>query len=220
MANYPETGLFSKAQRDIRFVGYLDILGFSSKVISDFSSTLALYDQIISLMDVVRNVNLPDLTIRVLSDSILLVSPKPTSVLYAANAVHQGALLCDCLVRGGIAAGNHTEVSKDGNLFMVSEPLVLAAKIEQTISFPCVALHPNASPSMELAREIAVPNLQRVLLFYQGWWIVNPFSIMWGYSAASRVLALKEKYPQSSGKYDWFLGLYQAVMDDKPLIPD
>jgi len=216
-----QTSILSTAAADHRYVAFLDVLGFSSLTKGDFRAALAIYDDLIESINVCRTVTSSDLTIRVFSDSILLVSSNLREILHATNVLHQGTLLCDCLIRGGIAAGPHCEVSRDGNLYIVSEALVHAVRLEHEVKNPCVALHSSILPQLKKGRASTQPNSPffRLILFYEGHWIVNPFNITWGHSAAVRVHQLKEAFPEFNEKYDWFLGLYEAISKGDSLSP-
>jgi hypothetical protein len=106
-----------------------------------------------------------------------------------------------------------------GNLFVVSEPLIHAARVEKTVKYPCVALHSSVNLPIDPKLLLQAPPLLRSILYYQGQWVVNPFNIMWGTSAADRVKKMKEEYPEHTDKFDWFLGLYEAVFTGASLIP-
>ena len=120
---------------------------------------------------------------------------------------------------GGIARGKHIELSGQAQLYVVSEPLVRAVELENEVKKPCVVLDSTAVPSIPLDKLKAIPPIQRLLLFFEGIWIVNPFNIMWGTSAETHVMQLKKRWPQYSDKYDWFLRLYEAVKSRAPLVP-
>ena len=62
-------------------------------------------------------------------------------------------------------------------------------------------------------------NFERLLLFYDGNWIVSPFNLLWGQSAMTRVAQLAHQFPEHSAKYDWFLGLYEAAAAGAMLLP-
>ena len=118
-----------------------DRLGFRSNV-------RALYYLITSVNDA-RELASSPLTFRIVSDSIFVVSEHLQPVLQASNLLQHGALANDCLLRGGIAFGKHVELADQGNLYVLSKPLVAAARIEESVTYPCISLDPeliNAFP--------------------------------------------------------------------------
>jgi hypothetical protein len=203
----------------MQYVALLDVLGFANRVTSEFDKTIFQYDELITNLTMLQKDDKLKVTIRIFSDSILVVSPDLISIVQSVTFVQWGALLCDCLLRGGVAHGKHTETTSEGNLFVVSEPLVHAARMEKEVKYPCVALHSSIPLPESMERLRQVPPLMRHILFYNERWIINPFGIMWGRSAADRVRRMKEKNPEYTDKYDWFLGLYEAVFSGAPLIP-
>lgn len=215
-----EEGLLSKTSPEQRFVGFLDVLGFSRIVTADFAGAVNLYDEFLASINRCRGIEELEVSTRILSDSILLVSPRLRDVVVASNVMQFAALFSNCLLRGGIATGKHVERAKDGDLFVVSEALVHAAELERTVKHPCVAVHTNAEPFIFPARTFTNSNFERLLLYYDNRWIVNPFGVMWGTSAATRVELLKDAHPEFADKYDWFLGLYEAVRTGRRLLPD
>jgi hypothetical protein len=200
----------------MRYVAFLDILGWAALVTSDFDFACETYKAVLDM-------GKPDFagleSLRVVSDSIVVVGTEVWPVLKAANAMHFIALANDCLVRGGVALGRHVEFGQHPQSHIVSEALIKAVRHERTIEHPCVVIDPLAVPAVEPSELRKVDTFLRPMLFYEGRWIVNPFNIMWGVSAATRVTQLREAYPTYADKYDWFLRLYQAVAGREPLVP-
>lgn len=202
-----------------KYVAYLDILGWSKTVLKDAQGAMAKYDGILGFWEDGPPELGADTTIRAFSDSIVVVSDRLGPVLQAANTLQFTVLAHDCLLRGGIAHGPHAERSGEGQLHVVSVPLIQAVELERTVRAPAVAVHDNAMPALDIMAWQAIPPFQRLLLFWRGQWIVNPFNIMWGTSAAQRVRQLRDEQPEYSEKYDWFLELYEAVRRGDPLVP-
>ncbi|TMQ57071.1 MAG: hypothetical protein E6K76_11605 [Candidatus Eisenbacteria bacterium] len=202
-----------------RYVAFLDILGWSSHVLSDFESARGTYDSMLEFFRLGTDSFAGVDAVRIVSDSILVVAPKPWPLLRAVNVLHHATLINDCLLRGGIAFGRHAELGQLPESRIVSEPLIVAARLEKTIRHPCVAIDSSALPEVDCKELLAADVFLRPLLFYEGRWIVKPFNIMWGFSAATRVTQLREKYPEHTPKYDWFLRLYEAVKSRQPLVP-
>lgn len=215
-----QTSAFSKIKPKVFFVAFIDILGFGQKVQDDFKEARRDYNMLIDHMSLINSSKILKVTIRMISDSIYITGENPSEVIETAHYAQQGILLsCNWLYRGAIAAGPHQELNYNGNLYIVSEPLVNAIKTEKTIKKPCIVLHPSAVPN-QLIYNGAITNCERTILFYDGQWIVNPFNIIWGLSAAERVKELKRTYPKFVKTYDWFLELYNAVKSEEILLPD
>ena len=203
-----------------QYVGFLDILGWGRYVRSDFDNAVRVYDAILEPVDLIlRQACTGKVSIRIFSDSILLVSSDLIPILTIANTLHFTTLFQDCLLRGGIARGKHVETGSQEQLYIVSEALVRAAELEKGAKNPCVVLDPRLDSQIPAAALKTIPPFQRLILYFEGCWIVNPFSIMWKTSAATRVTQLKEQYPEYADKYDWFLRLYEAVSFGAPLVP-
>jgi hypothetical protein len=213
------TSDFSKIKPKVFFVAFIDILGFGQKVQDDFEGARRDYDILINHMSLINSSKILKATIRMISDSIYITGENPSAVIETAHYAQQGILFSsNWLSRGAIAAGPHQELNHNGNLFIVSEPLVNAIKTEKIIKKPCIVLHPSAVPS-QLIYNGAISNFERSIFFYDGHWIVNPFNVIWGLSAAERVKELKRSYPKFVKTYDWFLELYNAVKNEEILLP-
>src|SRR5450759_4271114 len=113
----------------MKYVGFCDVLGFSSAFLNDINATIALYQQFRSD---VRTLPLPARAqISVYSDAILVVSDELPAVLHTIAALNWVALMQDWLIRGGIAYGKYWEEKENGNLFVVSDALVRAVALEK-----------------------------------------------------------------------------------------
>lgn len=204
----------------LTYVGFFDVLGFARRVLDNFDEALATYNELVRLARFSALTEArPNLRLKILSDSIVAESPSLADVVVAANLLQFAALAGqNCLFRGGIGHGRHVESHSDGNLFVVSEPLVRAVAVEKTVRHPCVALDSGIIPSPRLWLPYE-RNIERPLLFYGERWIVNPMGLFWGASAATRVALLSEEFPDHSDKFSWFLELHSRVFDPAPLIP-
>jgi hypothetical protein len=221
MASNFRTLGFASTQATQKFVAYIDILGFSSRTMNNFEEASKLYDMVVDFIAVANDTTSQtiDINIRIISDSILLVSSNLVSVILGANIVQHAVLMCDLLVRGGIAQGMHREMTDSDNLYLASEALVKAVKLEREIKWPCVVLDDSLAPPPSVVLPLPDNSFLRKLLYVDGRWIVSPFNIMWGFSASTRVQQLREKHPEYSEKYDWFLKLYDSVRNGDPLLP-
>jgi hypothetical protein len=203
----------------MKFVGFCDILGFSSAVLNDFDATISLYRQL--QVHLTKWPFPSKAQVSVYSDSILVVSDDLPALLHTVVGVHWVALLQDWLVRGGIAYGKYWESRENGNLFVVSDALVHAVALEKTARVPAVVV----SPDIPHGIEAWVPRFEHgifkaPLLHFEGRDIVNPFNSYWFASAVIRVRGLMERHPDHAEKYRWFLSLAEAVARDDLLIPD
>jgi hypothetical protein len=199
------------------YVAVIDVLGFSNIVESEFDRVLEAYE---STLDVVKSLSQfrPDVKVSVFSDAIILRSPSFDRLIGAVQMFLWQALFNDLMVRGGIGFGRHDEREKEGQLQIVSQALVRAARIEKHVKHPCVAV----DPAIALGGEywpVGVPNLYRGLVYFDGLRVVNPCNMMWGTSAMTRASQLRDKYPEHAEKWDWFLRLCGAILERRPMIP-
>lgn len=204
-------------QASEKFVAFVDLLGFSRRVLNEYGGSLEFYQDILESAGLIPTLR-PEVKVTVYSDSFLLVSEKLGPLVAATQALLMQTLFHDSLVRGGIAHGKHLEVHRGENLYVVSEALVKAAAVEKNIKHPCVALH----------HEVEVPedwwhgyesNLERGLLYFGGIRLVNPCNVGWGQSAAMRVIQILDEAPQHRDKFEWFIELHQAIFSPVPMIP-
>jgi hypothetical protein len=202
-----------------KYVAFCDVLGFSHAVENEFEATLSLYREFserISDWPFPKKAN-----ISMYSDSILIVCDELPPLLYAVQGLWFATLAQNWLIRGGIAYGKYWEDRSNGNLFVVSDALVRAVRLESNVKIPGVAL----SPEVEIPLGLWVLRFRdgpymAPLLHFEGLNLVNPFNSIWFRSAKNRVQQLKIRFPQHADKYDWFLKLADQVEADEPLIPD
>lgn len=213
-------GALDSANAATVYVGFLDVLGFGGRVLGDFDEALALYNRLFEIREVQALApSHPELRINLLSDAFVVTSPHFVDVVVAANTLQFAALAGPaCLLRGGIGYGAHVEKAVDGNHFVVSEPLTRAVLVEKRIKHPCVALDGMILPDPALWFE-QPSNVLRIVLYYEGHWLVNPCGVMWGESAAHRVREMRETVPAHAAKFDWFLELHRRIFEPAPLIP-
>lgn len=200
------------------YVAYADILGFSQLVESDFEAARDLYQRFLDNRDMVTQMRKGTVVMRIVSDSVLLTSTNLAHLIGAAQMLNFVTLTNDFLIRGGIAAGQHVEGSSNENLFIVSEPLIKAVKLEKRIAKPCIVIDSTVDIPDEWWLYTNDP-FQRPILFYDNIRLINPFNVAWGYSARHRVKLMGDKYPQHKDKYDWFIQLYEEVKAGSRLVP-
>lgn len=201
-----------------KYVAFCDVLGFSSAVENDFEATIQLYTEFKSRID---EWPFPEkVNVSVYSDSILIVCDELPPLLYAIQSLWFATLTQDWMIRGGVAYGKYWEDRSNGNLFVVSDALVRAVRLESTVKVPGVALSPEVIvPLGAWATRFRDGPFHAPLLHFEGLNIINPFSRHWFASARMRVSLLWDQFPEHSAKYEWFLRLAEHVENNEPLVP-
>lgn len=207
-----------------RYVAFCDILGFSDMALYEFDETLEATKKLaglISNMDLIKF----NAKITMYSDSILVVGKNLIDVLRAVQGIWFFALASDFMIRGAITKGRYWETRTDKNLFVVSDALVRAVKLEKQVSVPAVVIADDVDIPEELWYAQFAPDPQGMgivvtsLLHFRDRNIVNPFNRFWLLSAGGRAKQLMEKYPVHKDKYLWFIALHQAVTNRHQLVP-
>jgi hypothetical protein len=209
-----------KVPIQMRYVAYCDVLGFSDAVINRFDATIEVYEDFMHRM---RDWPFPERAeVSVYSDSILIVSDDLLQVLHAVKNLWFATLSQDWLIRGGVAYGQYWEVRENGNLFVVSDALVRAVKLESLVSYPAVAFSPEVNLPLKIwaSRFGNDGVLSAPVLHFRDLSFVNPFNLCWFQSAKMRVSEMMDRFPQHSKKYEWFLSLAEAVHNAEVLVPD
>lgn len=203
----------------MRYVAFCDVLGFSNAVQNLFEETLSVYAEFMRLM---RDWPMPEKAeVSIYSDSILIVADDLPSILHAVKNLWFATLTHDWMIRGGIAYGRYWEKRENGHLFVVSDALVRAVKLEGSVSYPAVAF----SPEVELPLNLWVARFQHgpfvaPVLHFNGLSLVNPFNPYWFASAGMRASQLLVQFPEHEEKYNWFLALTEAVRRNDTLVPE
>lgn len=203
----------------MRYVAYCDVLGFSNAVVNLFEHTIAVYAE---FMERMRDWPFPEKAeISIYSDSILIVSDELPPVIHAVKNLWFATLSQDWLIRGGIAYGRYWEQRENGNLFVVSDALVRAVKLESSVGYPAVTFSPEVDLTLAAwTRRYEAGLLPAPVLHFRGLSFVNPFNPCWLQSARMRVSQMLDAYPEHAKKYNWFLDLTTAVDNDESLIPE
>jgi hypothetical protein len=201
-----------------RFVAFCDILGFSDQIEKDFDQALDAYDTFVSFIE---KLDLKDVDVCIYSDAVLISAEKLDSVIMAVNVLWFSAQAHFFIIRGGIAKGRYWERRAGKNLYMASDALVRAVRIEREVKFPMVAIDDD----IEIPWHFWVPRFRdgparAPLLHFDGRNIVNPFGPFWFASAKGRIAALKAGSPGHEAKYDWLLSLHAAVEAQEILVPE
>lgn len=207
-----------------KYVAFCDILGFSNSVLNDFEQTLYIYRE---LKDSVKNVIGDDVvSVRVYSDSIIIIGDDLYPVINTARTACWLCLLKDLIIRGGIAYGKYWEEKDGENFYIVSEGLIKAVQIEKSIKHPIIAI----SEEIELNYRYWLgrfrndtnvrPIINTALLYYNNIALVNPVNAYWFNSAIMRLAELAVKFPNHSEKYHWLQDLISSIDNDDLLIPN
>jgi hypothetical protein len=207
-----------KSKANNLYIGFLDLLGFSSSVRTDFDSAIETYKYILAEAMGTAGI-LTDVSIRTYSDAFLLTSQDLLPVVQASCFLQMSALRNGHHIRGGVGFGKHIEITDASNLFVVSAALVRAVEIEKTVKYPCVEIAPEIVIPPEYWRAYAARNFDRYILHYEGKNIVNPCNPYWGLSARMRTEKMLQEKPQYAEKFRWFLRLVDAIQKSEPLIP-
>lgn len=205
-----------------RYVAYCDILGFSARIQENFDQALEAYREFGKVMSD-SEFPLEEVQTTVYSDAVLITSASLPPVLRAVQNFWFLALMYDFMIRGAIAYGRYWEQRNAGHLFVASEALVRAVKLERLVGVPAVVIADDIEipESYWAARFSNATHGQYItpLLHFRDRNIVNPFNIMWHRSAGDRAQRLMDKNPRYKDKYLWFLALHKAVGDGEALIP-
>lgn len=208
-----------KSPRQNRYVGFLDLLGFGKQIEQNLDSALGTYDQIFSRFRELWPSVYRSVEISIVSDSILVTSTNLHEIVLACNHIQHLSLFQDTLVRGGIAHGVHIEARHKQNYYVVSPALVRAVCLEKTVHYPCVVLDPAIIVPISFYPRPGMHPLERLLFFYDSKWIVSPFTKYWFQSARTRVSMMKSDHQEHAPKYEWFLGLCDAILAGDWLVP-
>lgn len=201
-----------------KYVAFCDVLGFSSSVESDFEATIQLY---MEFKDRIAEWPFPErVNVSVYSDSILIVCDELPPLLYAIQSLWFATLTQNWLIRGGVAYGKYWEDRSDGNLFVVSDALIRAVRLESSVKIPGVVLSSEIDvPLGAWAARFRDGPFAAPIFHFEGLNVVNPFNSYWFNSACMRVAELLDQFPQHSQKYEWLLRLAEHVENNEPLVP-
>ena len=207
---------------DLRYVAFCDILGFSNSILNDFDAALASYQALGEIL-ASSETSLEGVEATMYSDAVLITGESLPSVLRAVQNFWFFALMRDFMIRGAIAHGRYWVRRIGGHLFVASDALVRAVKLERSVGVPAVVIADDIEipDSYWAARFSNETHGQYItpLLHFRDRNIVNPFHIMWHRSAGDRARKQMELSPRYKDKYLWFLALHQAVGDGEPLVP-
>lgn len=200
-----------------RFVGFCDILGFSSKILSHFEETLKVYRE---FAETFSSVPLKGAEVTIYSDAILVTCDSLGDVACAIQNMWFVALANDLMIRGAISKGRYWEQRRGNHMLVASDALVRAVKLERSVGNPAVVIADDVEiPDYVWLHRFANGLLQTPILHFRDRNIVNPFNFFWYKSAAVRAAQLMSTSLAHKDKYLWFLALHEAVGDDQELVP-
>lgn len=205
---------------DTRYLAYCDILGFSARILTDFENTLKSYREFSKQMSGPAS-NVKDVQTTMISDGIMMTGMSLDRVLVATQSLWFWALAHNFMIRGAITKGRYWEQRQGNHLFVVSDALVRAVRIEKSVGFPAVVIADDVEipESYWVARFKPSGAFVTPLLHFRDRNIVNPFNLMWGQSARHRASLLMNEHPEHKDKYLWFIALYEAVAGGEQLVP-
>jgi hypothetical protein len=214
------------------YVGYLDILGFSKLVRTDFEGARAAYQQILDDAALVpknrglQEVRPANVEITAASDSFMIVGSSLRDVANWCSGVVVGAIRASLLVRGSIAYGRHVQQNAHKNgksrhhVLVVSEALSLAVDDEKSRKTPPCGVTLEASVQKDAIRDLDGRwplATQRAILSRDGRWITNPFGkaeLAWAEPILQQMLEGNRGTAHES-KYQWLLDLFAEVRSNK-----
>jgi hypothetical protein len=205
------------ADTDEYYVAFCDVLGFSDRILTDFDGTREIYQK---FGETLAGLPISGADVTIYSDAILVTSKNLAGVLVAVQGLWFVALQHDMMIRGGISKGRYWSARQRNHLFVASDALVRAVRLEKSVGVPAVVV----ADDIEVDDGLWLQRFQDGLLVspvlhFRDRNIVNPFNTYWYASAKTRALQLMEKSPKHRDKYLWFLALHDAVGADEPMIP-
>jgi hypothetical protein len=156
-----------------RYVAFCDILGFSDRILNDFSQT---FDAYRGFCELIADFSFKDVELTIYSDAVLLVGEALAPVLSAAQGLWFFALARNLMLRGAITKGHYWELRKGKHLFVASDALVRAVKLEKMVGVPAILI----ADDVDIPLDYWLSRLQQglfvtPLLHFRDRNIVNPF---------------------------------------------
>ncbi len=200
-----------------RYVAFCDILGFSDKILNHFEETLKVYKDFCQF---VSKIPLSGVKVTIYSDAILITGETFRVVCSAVQSLWFSALSHDLMIRGAITKGRYWEQQIGNHMFVASDALVRAVKLEKAVGVPAVFIADDIEIPDENWLERFVRGVFEVpILQFRDRNIINPFNRYWFASARMRASMLMAESPSHQDKYLWFLQLHDAVKNQQELIP-
>jgi hypothetical protein len=202
---------------DDRYVGFCDILGFSNRILADFSGTLETYK---GFANTLSGLPIEDVQVTIYSDAILVTGKSLGRVSSAIQSLWFIALANDLMIRGAITKGRYWEQRQGNHMLVASDALVRAVKLERSVGIPAVVIADDVEiPDGFWLHRFDKGLLATPILHFRDRNIVNPFNTFWFQSASVRAVQLMAASPSHRDKYLWFLALHEAVGNGLELVP-
>lgn len=196
---------FTDLNPDTCYVAFIDILGFGQQVLDAFDQTLDVYEEIINDCFYLGKWH-DTVKLNIYSDSIILVSARIEPIIEVAVMVELTALKNYYLVRGAIGFGKHIENTQNGNVYMISEALVNAVRLEKEIKMPCIVLQSSIK-----IPDTVIADPRRLVVNYESKYILNPF---WeSKDLRDSLIAMAAAAKRDKNKYDWLIRFYDATTE-------
>jgi hypothetical protein len=186
-----------------RYVAFIDILGFGQQVLDNFDATLEVYEEIINDCFYLERWH-ATVNLNIYSDSIILVSASLEPLIEVAVMIEVIALKNNYLVRGGIGFGKHVEKIQNGNIYMISEAVVNAVRLEKEIRMPCIVFHSSITIPGSILN-----NPRRPVVLHENRYMLNPF---WdSKDVRDSLVTMAEGATGDKDKYDWIIRFYDVT---------
>jgi hypothetical protein len=202
---------------DDRYVGFCDILGFSSRILADFEGTREIYK---GFANTLSGLPIEEVQVTIYSDAILVTGKSLGRVSSAIQSLWFIALANDLMIRGAITKGRYWEQRQGNHMLVASDALVRAVKLEKSVRVPAVVIADDVEvPDAFWLHRFANGLFLTPILHFRDRNIVNPFNTWWFRSAGTRATQLMSASPAHRDKYLWFLALHEAVGNGQELVP-
>src|SRR5437867_2287314 len=99
----------SSANIPERYVAFCDILGFSDRILNDFSQ---IFDAYRGFCELIADFSFKEVELTIYSDAVLLIGETLAPVLSAAQGLWFFALARNFMLRGAITKGHYWELRK------------------------------------------------------------------------------------------------------------
>ena len=173
-----------------KYCAFIDILGFKDRV-KNFESALRYYqayfaiyhsleemhDQLVKTVQSTLPEQKEDSTVQncCFSDSIILSSSDWKSLLFRICNIMSFMLSLKFIFRGGIGYGRHFSNTTDSNFYVVSEGLVSAVEIENSVAkYPRIVLHKSALDAITNSAESSQDLNHMLIQSEDNLWFINP----------------------------------------------
>ena len=206
--------------RSMRYLAYVDLLGFGDRVLSHWHGAAEVYDRIITVAlgfkakreAMGRRARRRAPQIQFWSDAAVIVGDVFHEVAQTCQDIQTAALAAGrMLVRGVIAYGHHAELHRDGDMFVVSSPLVRAAKFEaKSVDTPRVVIDPTCQQLIDFVKtrrcNLITTDADDGFLMVKPFVVTTPEWLTNYENSLTSLLADHQHMPERvKKKYEWML---------------